>query len=131
MSDDTLPTADEIMATHEEIEEVYDMKYRGVRVAAPRIKFKRIIRNAREQNTVYDRAAYLLRKMITAHYFEDANKRTAWATVRDYLNRHGLKPAHTDQENTEPVLKAIRAFDVDELSEWLESGDIDEGKFHP
>lgn len=68
---------------------------------------------------------------MTAHYFEDVNKRTALATVIDYLGRHGLKPAKTKKEETKPVLKAIRAFSVDELAEWLESGEIAESKFHP
>lgn len=131
MVDDELPTGKEIMATHEEIEEDYDLKFKGVRVAAPRIKFKRIVREARDYDDVYHRAAFLLRKIVTAHYFEDANKRTALATVIDYLGRHGLKPAKTKKEETKPVLKAIRAFSVDELAEWLESGEIAESKFHP
>lgn len=129
---DELPTANEIITTHKELEEIYDLKYRGIRVAAPRIKIRRIIRNAAEYgDDPYDRAAYLLRKLITSHYFEDANKRTAWTTILDYLDRHGLEPAKTEKGDTEPVLKAIRAFEVEELSEWLETGDIDENKFNP
>lgn len=129
---DKLPTGQEIMATHEAIEEDYDLKYKGVRVAAPRIKFKRIVQDARDDyNNAYDRAAFLLRKIITAHYFEDANKRTALATVIDYLGRHGLQPAKIEEKEAEPVLKAIRKFSVKELSEWLETGEIDESKFNP
>lgn len=120
------------MATHDEIEEDYDLDHEGASVTHPAVHCSDIVREARDNRfNPYDRAAYLLRRLITAHLFEDANKRTSWLTIRDYLNRHGLKPAKTKKEDTEPVLNAIRAFDVDELAEWLETGDIDESKLHP
>lgn len=120
------------MDIHERIEEKHDMKYRGTRVAAPRIKFKRIVREARNDfNDIYDRAAFLLRKIITSHYFEDGNKRTGWVVTREYLARHSETPAQTAVDEVELVLKAVRGFDVGELSTWLETGDIDESKFHP
>jgi death-on-curing protein len=43
MTDDDLPSAEEILATHEEIEEDYDMKYRGTAVAAPQLKLRRLL----------------------------------------------------------------------------------------
>ena len=131
MVDDELPTGKEIVATHDELEEVYDLKYKGARVAAPRLDLKRIVQDACDYDDVYDRAAYLLRNIITAHLFEDANKRTAWTTILDYLDRHGLEPAKTEKEETDPVLNAIRAFEIEGISEWLETGDIDESKFNP
>lgn len=45
--DDDLPTSAEILATHEEIEEAYDLKHRGARVAVPRVKIKRLLRGVK------------------------------------------------------------------------------------
>jgi long-subunit acyl-CoA synthetase (AMP-forming) len=77
----------------------------------------------------HTRAAALLRKIITAHYFEDANKRTGWATTRKYLENHREAPA--DRERVERVLRNIRSFSVEEIAEWLKTGEIDEKRFHP
>ncbi len=127
-----LPSGRQIVATHDELEEEYDLDHEGAAVPNPAVHYSEIVKETRDNHFhPHDRAAYLLRRLITAHYFEDANKRTAWMTIRDYLDRHGLEPAKTDKEDTEPILNAIRAFSVDELSEWLETGDIDESKLHP
>jgi death-on-curing protein len=131
MSDrDLLPTPDEILTIHEEIEEAEDMKYRGVRVAAPKLDLREFLTEAAEYDDIYLRAAFLLRKLITAHLFEDGNKRTAWAVTREYLGRHGLEPAQRDV-STERVLRRIRRYEVEEIATWLESGDLDRDRLHP
>lgn len=76
------------------------------------------------------RAAFLLRKLITTHLFEDANKRTAWATTEIYLERNGATPAERD-ESVADVLKRIRRYDVGEIADWLETGEIDESRLGP
>lgn len=127
---DNLPTANEILEAHEEIEEAYDMKYRGVRVAAPRARLQKIVEQAAEEEEAFDRAAFLLRKLITAHLFEDGNKRTAWVTAREYLARNDLEP-DPRREEVERVLRRIRRYDVDEIAGWLETGDIDRDRLNP
>lgn len=129
---DRLPSGKQVVENHDFFEAKYDLDHKGASVTHPDVHCSEIIRETRDNHfDPYDRAAYLLRRLITAHLFEDANKRTAWMTTREYLDRHGLKPAKTDKKDTEPVLDAIRAFDVNELSEWLETGNIDESKLHP
>lgn len=81
MTDDDLPTPDEILAIHEEIEDAEDMRYRGTRVAAPRLNLRELLDEARDLDGVFYRAAFLLRKLITGHLFEDGNKRTAWTVT--------------------------------------------------
>lgn len=130
MTDDALPEPEEVLTIHEEIEKEYDLKYRGVRVAAPRLKIKRILREAREYDDVYMRAAFLLRKLLTAHFFEDANKRTAWTTMQVYLERYGEEPAERG-ERAVRVLRRIRRYEVDEIAEWLETGAIDRDRLGP
>ena len=128
--DDDLPTPAEILATHEEIEKAYDLKHRGARVAAPRLKIKRLLRDVEQRDEVYPRAGQLLRDLVTSHFFEDGNKRTAWITMREYLDRHGEQPAETG-EGAERVLRRIRRFDPDEIAAWLETGTIDEDRLEP
>lgn len=130
MARDQLPTPAEIIATHEEIEETYDLTHRGARVAAPRLKLREILDNVASYDTVYQRAAALLRQVITAHLFEDGNKRTAWTTTILYLDTIGDAPAETG-DRVPHILRRIRRYDVDELAEWLETGNIDEDRLDP
>ena len=129
MTDDDLPSAEEILATHEEIEDAYDMKYRGPAVAAPRLELRRLLDDI-EDGDLYYRAAQLLRDLVTSHFFENGNKRTAWVTTREFLAQYDERPAERG-EVAERVLRRIRRYDVDELAEWIETGEIDEERLGP
>jgi prophage maintenance system killer protein len=126
---DDLPDPSEIIQIHQRIEDEYNLKHTGASVAAPRLRFANLLEEVDEYEGTHMRAAALLRKIITAHYFEDANKRTGWATTRKYLENHREAPA--DRERVERVLRNIRSFSVEEIAEWLNSGEIDEERFHP
>lgn len=130
MSDADLPTPAEIVAIHEEIEAMYDLKYTGSRVAAPRVNLEEIVRDAGRQDDVFTSAAILLRRLVTAHLFEDGNKRTAWTVTLIYLERKGETPPGGD-ETVERVLKRIRRFDVHEIATWLATGEIDRSRLSP
>lgn len=125
-----LPSPADIIAAHDEIEKAYDMKYTGVRVAAPKLKLRRILRTVEEEEGLYDRAARLLRDLITRHLFEDGNKRTAWAVTNEYLARQGETPAVTGPP-AERFLLRIRRYNADEIAEWLETGELDEDRLEP
>jgi len=128
---DDLPDTDLIIEHHEEIVDDYDLTHAGMRVAAPRLEFKELLKEIDEYEGAYQRAAALLRKIITAHYFEDGNKRTGWLTTRQYLDDHDLAPAEREADRVEHVTKSIRVFDVDEIARWLEHGEIDEDRLNP
>jgi len=125
-----LPTPEEIVEIHAEIEREYDFKYTGARVVAPELKLKRLLDDVDEYSGVYHRAAALLRKILTAHYFEDGNKRTAWTVTVLYLEEHDHEPAERGH-SVERVLRRIRRYSVGEIAEWLETGDLDEDRLHP
>lgn len=128
--DDNLPSARDVLDTHDEVVARWELKYPGVRVAAPRLKFQRLLEGVAGYDGVYIRAGHLLRDLTTAHYFEDGNKRTAWLTVRDYLDQHGLEPAERG-ERAERVMRRLRRYEAEELAKWLETGEIDEDRLHP
>lgn len=130
MARDQLPPPAAIIATHEEIEEAYDLTHRGARVAVPQLELRRLLEDVATHETVHQRAAALLRKLITAHLFEDGNKRTAWATTISYLDDLRETPAETG-DRVPHILRCIRRYDVDELAVWLETGAIDEDRLDP
>lgn len=126
-----LPDPDRIIQIHDQIEDEYDLTHTGAAVAAPRLKLEELLKEVDEYEGEYLRAAALLRKIITAHYFEDGNKRTGWITARLYLDDHGHVPAERDSERVDRVVKSIRSFDVSEIASWLENGEIDEERLNP
>lgn len=129
--DDPLPTPRQIIIAHEEIEETYDLKHRGARVAAPRLQLQEVLEGVRDYDGVYMRAACLLRKVLTAHLFEDGNKRTAWSVTRQYLEKYGIRPAQRREVVVGHFLRSIRSYDVDEIAKWLETGEIDRTRLNP
>jgi prophage maintenance system killer protein len=123
-----LPTPEEILAAHDRIEQLYDLKYTGTMKAAPKRTLQReVIEPAIEYDDMYHRAATLLWKIESTHIFEDANKRTAWTVTRAYLRRHRITPP-ADNDVSERIVRRAGKFDVDELAEWLETGEIDESR---
>jgi prophage maintenance system killer protein len=127
---DNLPTPAEIVAMHEEIEEAYDLKYKGVRIAAPKLTLREdVVEPAAEHDDPWHRAAVLLFGIPSAHVFEDANKRTAWAVTTEYLHEQGLEvDLPQDDKTIERIVRRGGLFDTEELAEWLETGEIDESK---
>ncbi|WP_049996123.1 Fic family protein [Halococcus sediminicola] len=127
---ENLPTPDEILAMHDEIEAEYDLKYKGVRAAAPKGKLRQnVIEPAREYDDPWHRAAVLLFGIQSVHVFEDANKRTAWAVTMEYLDEQGLDvELPQDTAVIERIVRRAGLFDTDALAEWLETGEIDESK---
>lgn len=131
MSSDTpFPTPEDILVIHEEIATEYDITHQGVLVPAPKRRLRYIICEAWTYDDVYHRAAFLLRKLITSHIFEDGNKRTGWAVTVLYLEYHDVIPAEQG-DSVERVLRRIRRFEVDELATWLDTGDLDRDRLSP
>lgn len=127
---DDLPAPEQIIEAHERVVSRYDLTHTGARVASPRLSFERILRDVDDYEGNYHRAAALLQKIITAHYFEDGNKRTAWVMTRTYLESYGYIPEDTS-ERAERVLRNIRLFNVNEIAKWFETGEIDKERFPP
>jgi len=123
---DDLPDPEQIVRIHDRIEEEYELTHTGAAVASPRLKLERILEEVDEYEGTFVRAAALLRKVLTAHLFEDANKRTSWTVTVIYLDDRSAEPAERGDQ-AEKVLKRIRCYSVEEIAEWLANGTIDEG----
>jgi death-on-curing protein len=129
--DSNLPDANDIIEVHGQIEEQENLTYTGSRVASPWLRLREdVIEEAEKRDGIYPRAAALLRKTITRHVFEDGNKRTAWTATVLYLEEQDTEPAVRGMD-AERVLRRIRRYDIEEIAEWLKSGEIDEERLDP
>lgn len=130
MTDGELPTAEEIIANHEVLEEMYDLKHTGTMKAAPRLKLQReVVDEAEEYDDPYHRAAVLLFKIPSVHVFNDGNKRTAWTVTQEYLERCGIDAeVPQDDKTIEQIVRRAGLFTIDELARWFETGEIDEDR---
>lgn len=127
MSETELPSVEDIQAVHEDIVERWDLDHTGTRRALPDRTLRSVLDTAAAKTDPYVRAATLLRKLASAHVFEDGNKRTAWVVSKTYLVGQGLEVEPTG-EQIAVVMKHYKRYTVDELAEWLRTGTIDESQ---
>ncbi|MEE6211144.1 Fic family protein [Salarchaeum sp. III] len=120
-----LPSVDEVHTNHDEIVAEFDLDNAGVDGFFPDEKIREVIADARDEPTISKRAAALLCGLPSLHVYEDGNKRTAWLTVVEFLDRHGREPAEVDPETVEVVMKSISRYNVSEIAQWLSNGTID------
>ncbi|WP_074796383.1 Fic family protein [Haloferax larsenii] len=130
MSLDELPSIDEIYANHDEIVERFELDNPGVDDYFPDRKLQDVLDEARQYDDVYVRAAILLRELASAHIFADGNKRTAFLTAVEYLDRFEIEPAELHPEDIQRVIKSLSRFDATEISTWLQTGQIDENRLN-
>jgi death on curing protein len=74
---------------------------------------------------IYDKAALLLSELVRKHCFASANKRTAYASTRLFLETNGRKM----RELQEPrILIGIREgfYNTEEITSWLKGNAIRE-----
>jgi death-on-curing protein len=67
--------------------------------------------------TLEEKAAALLHSVICNHAFVDGNKRTAWISARVMLALHGKRPALTDDEAFELVVRIASSCSRIEVKE--------------
>ena len=80
------------------------------------------------QGDVYDKAAFLMHSLITAHGFASGNKRTGFIAALWFLRRNGGKERIKSFNKAERIITNIRVFEPNEIAGWLRTGDIDETK---
>ena len=121
--DEKLPTVEDVFAIHDDLVDQYGLPP-GTGRPLPHRPIESAIEDAAEESNHYRRAAILLRRIGTAHVFEDGNKRTAFTTAGYYLRHVGCDVAPS-QAQAAVVMQHFKRFDVDELAEWLRTAEID------
>jgi len=111
---------------HDLIVEEYQLNNPGIDDPFADRKLQEILDEASNFDDVYFRAATLLREIAAVHIYADGNKRTAWITTVEYLDRRGIEPAEDSPEQVNRVNRALSRCQTGEIAQWLETGEIDE-----
>ena len=89
-----------------------------------------ILRKAKQKDgDIYDKAAVLLKELVTTHGFASGNKRTGFVVTTYFIKKNGGKPRFSDFDKIEKVLRNIRLYNIEEIANWLRKGEIDETRF--
>jgi len=89
-----------------------------------RILDKIIADTRNHEGDVYGKAAFLLRKLIVDHVFRDGQHRTAFVVAVDFLRKNGGDIYYADYQKARSFLKSIRAYDVEQITQWIRHGDL-------
>ena len=82
-----------------------------------------IVRETRKyEGDIYQKAAFLLSKIIYTHVFKDGQHRTAFATTEMFLRKNGARIYYRDYKEAQRFLKEIGQYKIDEIAEWLRHG---------
>lgn len=75
---------------------------------------------------LYDKAVYLLKKIIRNHPFASGNRRTAFAITGMFLKDNGLRLNVDDIDKESGILQGIREgyYSDKEIKNWLKNGRI-------
>lgn len=121
-------SAEDILGTHEFIDSEYDLPYKGLR--RTKWDLKQIARKAREYSEdKYKQIAKLAHELKRAEIFEDGNKRTAYLYLVNWLDTNNLEhKIHEGNANPYKVIKHIGAYNVEEIENWIRTGEIDESR---
>ncbi|ODS42351.1 MAG: hypothetical protein MSIBF_03220 [Candidatus Altiarchaeales archaeon IMC4] len=66
------------------------------------------------EGDVYDKAAVLMRELITCHGFASGNKRTAYITASYFIIKNGGKVKFKNFNKVETIIRNIRNFSTEE-----------------
>jgi len=79
---------------------------------------------------IYDKAVFLLKRLIQGHPFASGNRRTAFIVAKDFLLSNGGKFTIHDNPEQARVMLGIREnyYTDAEIKGWIKNGEIREFK---
>ena len=82
------------------------------------------------EGDIYDKAAYLLKKMIKQHAFASGNRRTAFIITKHFLFSNDAEFKIEDNPDYAPIMTGIREnyYADNEIKNWIKYGKIREFK---
>jgi len=115
------PTENFILKTHEIMLERFGGHHgleRGL------VVFDVILEEAKREKGIYRKAAIFLRRIVVDRIFKDGNHRTAFEVTKTFLEMNGKKIKISDTEEVIRFIKDIRHYNIDEIENWLQNGEI-------
>jgi len=83
-----------------------------------------ILEEVKEAKGVYRKAAILLRRIVRARIFQDANHRTAQIITEIFLKKNNAEMATKEPKIVIKFIKDILYYNIDEIEEWLKNGTL-------
>lgn len=82
------------------------------------------------EGDIYDKAAYLLKKMIKQHAFASGNRRTAFVITKHFLFSNKSEFNISDNPDYARIMTGIREnyYTDTEIKNWIQHGQIREFK---
>ena len=80
------------------------------------------------EGDTYDKAVYLLKRLIQQHPFASGNRRTAFIATKDFVIINKMRFGIKDDPKQAKVMTGIREgfYTDDEIKEWIKNGKIRE-----
>lgn len=94
-------------------------------------RIAKVVNQCKEtEGSIYDKAASLIKWLIQEHAFASGNRRTAFITIKDFINSNGGKFRIKDEARYARVMQGIREgyYADKEIKEWIKNGKIREFK---
>ena len=86
--------------------------------------FYQIIKDAKEIDGLYLKAAVILKGIVTTRIFQDGHHRTGCAVTQIFLNKNGLDYKEKYPEKVSKFVKEIRCYSINQIAKWIEYGKI-------
>ncbi len=82
------------------------------------------------EGDIYDKAAFLLKKMIKQHAFASGNRRTAFIVAKHFLVLNNANFNIKDEPEYARIMTGIREnyYSDGEIKQWIQNGQIREFK---
>lgn len=92
------------------------------------VRFRKVIKDAENEEGPYMRAAALLKGIAGANVFSDRNRSLSLVISVLFLWNNGLEVGAKDGKLLAQVLENHGLYSRSEIAEYLETGDIDDGR---
>ena len=92
-----------------------------------REKISKIIEGCEKfKGDIYDKAVFLMEKLVKEHPFASGNRRTAFIVVKNFLLDNNSKFGVKDNPGQARIMLGIREgyYEFQEIKEWIKNGKI-------
>jgi len=86
--------------------------------------FEYILKEMKNTNDIYLKAAILLRKLVTVRIFQNGHHRTGYEITKTFLEMNGLSMKEQDIQKTIRFIKGVLQCNINEIAVWIRDGKV-------
>jgi hypothetical protein len=83
-----------------------------------------IVKEMKKTDSIYRKAAILLRGIVTTRIFQDGHHRTGFEVTKAFLEMNNAHMKENAEANIIKFIKDIRKYSLDEIECWLKNGSL-------